>query len=463
MRHVYNCHAHIFNLDCAPLRFLDAYPGGAILRQGLNWLSAIPGAIPALVRLLRRGRWPLLQRYAAFLDIGTGISQVSVFEQKLLPNYPPGTRFVVLALNMDHMGAGAATLNYESQLWQLLEVRKRHPNTCLPFLCIDPRMGSATENLAFVQKWLARGFVGLKLYPSLGFFPFDERLDLVYALAEEQQLPVLTHCSRGGIYVQGPLAPALRQPPLPAALRPQLTPAMLADLFTTYPLAAETTFVANASNDSFSDQLLDPRLYDLVLARFPTLKLCLAHYGGGDELFAAVTHPAAPTAAPPTNWYAAVQWLMAKYPNVYTDVSFTLAEGPSVFRKQAPRLFEQLAADLLAGSPYRHRILFGTDFFLVTRLQPETTLAGALMHYLLALPPTAVQLAAAASPAAAQAAAAQAGAEAWQRLATDNPAAFLHSACYTPVERLGQPPSLTPYVPPAAPPPGLVPLVAGHG
>ncbi|UOQ73562.1 amidohydrolase family protein [Hymenobacter cellulosilyticus] len=388
----------------------------------------------------KRFRLPLLTRYAAFLDIGSGVSQVSLFEKQLLPHYPPGTRFVVLALNMDHMSAGQATLNYESQLWQLLEVRKRHPDTCLPFLCIDPRMGSAEQNLAFVKKWLCRGFVGLKLYPSLGFFPFDERLDLVYEYAQLHQVPVLTHCSRGGIYYQGELTHQLRWPQLPADLLPQIhaanPPFKLGD--NSLPLPVKPGKLS-FRNDHFSDLLLEPRLYDLVLARFPELKLCLAHYGGGDEIAAELKNPEKLTpTAPPTNWYQGVRWLMRKYPNVYTDVAFTLAEGTTAVFRGQPKdiLFETLAQDLQVDSPYQDRLLFGTDFFLVSRLQPEKTLAGELTQYLLQTGPT--------------------GAKAWQHLATDNPARFLHSSFYTPVERRGQPVGPQPYTPNAEP--GLTPL-----
>ncbi|WP_133271304.1 amidohydrolase family protein [Hymenobacter radiodurans] len=457
MSNLYNCHAHVFNLDCAPLRFLDMYTGrrlGSVLRAVLK----VPGATTLLVKLTnlfgKRFRLPLLQRYAAFLEIGSGISQVSVFEQQLQPHYPAGTRFVLLALNMDYMGAGAATLNYDTQLWQLLEVRKRHPNTCLPFLCLDPRMGTAAQNLAFAEKWLKRGFVGLKLYPSLGFFPFDERLDLVYAFAQKHQVPVLTHCSRGGIYYQGELAPHLRWPPLPPALRQRIAeatepgkPFKLGD--NEFPLPVEEGRFS-FRNDVFSDLLLEPRLYDLVLARYPELKLCLAHYGGGDEILAYLKAqekaPQSPAAAQlpeeaPANWYAGVRWLMRKYPNVYTDVAFTLAEGPVVFRGRAENeLFQTLAADLSQQSPYRDRLLFGTDFFMVSRLQAEQTLAGELMQYLLKMPPEAD------AP------------SSWQRLATDNPTCFLHSEFYVPVERIGQPICRRAYAPALPPEPGLRPL-----
>lgn len=399
---IYNCHTHLFNLDCTPNRFLGGMMGGWLGRVGARLLQgvlALPTVTGVFLRLAKR--FPFARKYAAFLKIGSSLSPLAIFEQHLLPAYPAGTRFVVLPINFDWMGAGTATLNQESQLWQLLEVRKRYPDTCLPFVSLDPRQGSAEENVAFVAKWVSRGFVGLKLYPSLGFYPFDARLDKVYAYAQEHGLPIMTHCSRGGIYYQGALTEALRAPVLPVGpTTPRPDPPTLYGQ--QFPLQSP----GRETNDAFCDFFLDPRAYHLVLDRYPRLKLCLAHYGGSAEI-QAFLNPTAPL-DPLDNWYAGVRWLMARYENVYTDVSYTLAD-------QA--LFPTLVRDLLtpaAGqpvSPYRERMLFGTDFFMTTQEKPEAALATELMTDLLDR---------AKDPAA------------WQQLAHTNPVRFLKSDFYTP-------------------------------
>ncbi|MBO0360703.1 amidohydrolase family protein [Hymenobacter sp. BT186] len=400
--HIYNCHTHVFNLDCAPDRFLNGIGRGWFGKAGarlLQLILAFPLAKNWTLRLANR--FPFARKYAAFLNIGSDLSPLIIFEKHLLPAYPAGTRFVVLPINFDLMGAGTATLNQESQLWQLLDLRRRYPNTCLPFVSIDPRRGSAAENLAFLLRWVERGFVGIKLYPGLGFYPFDERLDLVYQYAEAHGLPIMTHCTRGGIFYRGPITDDLRSPARPDGLR---------ELYgLPYPLRITTV---KETNDNFCDFFLDPRAYELVLARFPNLKICLAHYGGSSEIDQS-TAANLPTTAP-ENWYESIRWLMMRYPHVYTDVSFTLAEK---------RLFTRLAADLAADSPFRERILFGTDFFMTTQVKNEAKLAVELMEHLVS------EINAP---------------DAWWQLANSNPVRYLQSSVYTPIELFGQ---LNPYQP----------------
>ncbi|MGY3088409.1 putative TIM-barrel fold metal-dependent hydrolase [Hymenobacter sp. UYAg731] len=401
---IYNCHTHLFNLDCTPDRFLEGMAPSWVGKIGahlLYGLLALPTVTGWGLRLANQ--FPAARKYAAFLGIGSSLSPLAIFEKHLLPAYPTGTRFVALPINFDLMGAGKAPLNQESQLWQLLEVRKRYPNTCLPFVSVDPRQGTAAENRAFVERWIGRGFVGIKLYPALGFYPFDKGLDEVYGYAEQNGLPIMTHCSRGGIYYQGGLTTALRRPDLPSNLSyPLPSPPGLYDQ--PFPLKVE----GKETNASFCDYFLDPRAYELVLDRFPKLKICLAHYGGAEEIQLNIKNPGSAA----FNWYQGVRALLAnpKYPNVYTDVSYTLADKS---------LFETLAADLLPATPpapLRERVLFGTDFFMTTQEKPEDALASELMTDLLTRDPTA---------------------SAWQQLANENPTRYLHSKAYTPVERSG--------------------------
>ena len=405
--YIYNCHTHLFNLDCTPKRFLGGMVGSWFGRIGarlLQGLLAVP--IGKTATLWLANKFPFARKYAAFLRIGTSLSPLTIFEQELLPAYPEGTRFVVLPINFDLMGAGVAVLNQESQLWQLLQVRKRYPNTCLPFISLDPRQGSAQENKNFVEKWVNRGFVGIKLYPSLGFYPFDARLDKVYEYAEANNLPIMAHCSRGGIYYQGCITAGLRNPALPVGPN---TP--LPQPLTLYDEPLPLAHPDRQTNDTFCDYFLDPRAYHRVLDRYPKLKICLAHYGGGEEVQAFLKPPKpadpSPPANPLNNWYAGVRWLMDTYPNVYTDVSYTLADTT---------LFETLAQDVLtpaAGqkSPYRERLLFGTDFFMSSQEKDETKLAAELMTDLVSRAKDPL---------------------AWEQLATRNPKNYLKSAFYTP-------------------------------
>ena len=72
------------------------------------------------------------------------------------------------------------------------EATKRHPGRLYTFCGVDPRRPDALEILSTaVDQW---GAIGLKLYPTNGFYPDDE--DVVYPLYRfllERDLPVLLH------------------------------------------------------------------------------------------------------------------------------------------------------------------------------------------------------------------------------------------------------------------------------
>jgi predicted TIM-barrel fold metal-dependent hydrolase len=64
----------------------------------------------------------------------------------------------------------------------------------VPFCRVDP----AADPLAEAERSLAAGARGIKLHPRAERFRLDdERLEPVFALAEERRLPVLTHAGRG--------------------------------------------------------------------------------------------------------------------------------------------------------------------------------------------------------------------------------------------------------------------------
>jgi predicted TIM-barrel fold metal-dependent hydrolase len=72
-----------------------------------------------------------------------------------------------------------------------LECGRRYPERIIPFAGIDPRRDSAPER---VEKWIAQdGARGLKLYPSCGWWPQDDRAMAVYSVCQRYDVPVLFH------------------------------------------------------------------------------------------------------------------------------------------------------------------------------------------------------------------------------------------------------------------------------
>lgn len=67
----------------------------------------------------------------------------------------------------------------------------KHPGRFVAFAGIDPRRPNATELLEWAVRTL--GVRGLKLYPPMGFYPYDKVADPLYELCEATGLPVLFH------------------------------------------------------------------------------------------------------------------------------------------------------------------------------------------------------------------------------------------------------------------------------
>lgn len=148
-------------------------------------------------------------------------------------------------------------------------------------------------------------FSGIKVYPPLGFDPWPEekgerkKAELLYEFCTKKNIPITTHCSNGGY---------------------RIIDSQIADIFTS------------------------PQRWELVLKRYPQLKLNFGHLGNQSK--------------GKNQWGQEILSLILKYENVYGDFSCrgfnnkyyqslkqTLDQGDSEFKKRV-----------------RERILFGSDF-----------------------------------------------------------------------------------------------------
>ena len=329
---IYNAHTHIFNLECIPNKFI---------RFGFMRVMAKNRFSLFFVRGLDKiftSETDFLSKQSAFLRYNTEDWQESIFI-KLKSIYPEGTKFVVLTVDMDFMDAGVAERDFVAQVAEVVNLKRIYANSMLPFLCVDPRRGDANDNLNFVKKYIEHhGFVGIKMYPPLGFFPFDERLKKVYAYAQQNNIPVLSHCSRnGGIYYKGDIQPEWLNP------RPGLS-------------------FKKEKMKKFRNNFMDPKNYYHVMDEFPDLKICLAHYGGDEEVLSDKND----------SWTNEIKRLMIKYPNFYTDISYTLYS-----EKAYPIMDKDIK-----NNAYGNRILFGTDFYMTEREKKEKELKDGFRYFI---------------------------------------------------------------------------------
>jgi predicted TIM-barrel fold metal-dependent hydrolase len=363
---MYNIHTHIFNGKYTPEYFL-AYkiskPKAKMLRGMLNG-----NKLQQKIALWLIGQTEFKDKFISFIKIGIHKEQEEVFDILNSPeNNPPGARFVVLPLNFEHMGAGDCDIPYSQQMDDIFnQVKRSHPDTCLPFVHIDPRAcDTATDLLNFVDDYIERGCVGIKMYPSLGYYPYDPKLEQVYAYAASRHIPVLTHTSRGGIfYIDENLPPHFYNA---SSFNPQ-EPRLLAydPASPSNPLKEpKYSYPAAKNNDEFCDFFLDPENYVDALEKYPGLKICFAHFGSDIEIDKKLGRTGAP--ARNDTWYDKVISLLTnpKYTDTYADISYTL--HLDYFRSL---LLRDMEADLAANGTgeldkrLAGRVLYGTDFYM---------------------------------------------------------------------------------------------------
>lgn len=216
----------------------------------------------------------------------------------------------LVALMMDVYGPSDPPRDRENYLRQIdgtAEAALQRPGRVLPFFGVHPDreehfdlMRDAIEN---------RGFLGVKLYPSLGYEIDHPKLMDVYAYCVDNDVPVLLHCGHGGFY----------------------------------------------RKKEFIDYCDPEKWIPVLQGDLSSLRVCFAHFGGWQSL-------GTPEGLDPGTWGHTILELMRTLPNVYTDLAYHTDQmaDPAL----ATHYFQRLAA-LLKDEKLKRRILFGTDSWLL--------------------------------------------------------------------------------------------------
>jgi predicted TIM-barrel fold metal-dependent hydrolase len=160
----------------------------------------------------------LLKRYINIIRFARYEKQSGIFS-KLAGQYPPETGIIVLPMDMEYMGAGKPPKKYDAQMAELAVLKESKPGIIYPFIFVDPRRteagnriffdytvsnGTVTLKECFIKDYIeTHQFSGFKIYPALGYFPFDEMLLPLWKYAADNNIPVTTHCIRGVIFYRG--------------------------------------------------------------------------------------------------------------------------------------------------------------------------------------------------------------------------------------------------------------------
>jgi uncharacterized protein len=346
---IYNIHTHIFTIYHVPEKYL---PFGLVrLFKSPNWRAFLRWFLHVLARITKKES---LERIAVFSDAAAYKTQRGLLVG-MMGFYPPDTRFGLLTMDMAYMGAGKAEQDYLQQLEQVAAIKQEYQEHVIPFMAIDPRRPNLLE---LVKKYADLGFGGFKLYPPLGFYPFDERLDDVYAFAESEGLPIIAHCSPGGVYWRGRITPEMR----------------------VHPKTGKK--LEEKGNARFARNFTDPANYEYVFEKFPKLKICLAHFGGGQEWSEYLKNYWPPEAVEkrlkgevpekPLSWLSLILDMMKKYDTLYADISYTAHE----------ERFLPVIKVFLNTPQLREKILYGSDCYMVLLDKSERAFSMNVRGYL---------------------------------------------------------------------------------
>jgi predicted TIM-barrel fold metal-dependent hydrolase len=395
-----NCHTHCFTINhvpddfargifffhkLLPIRWIKKHGTIRWILKQLNkqWvISLLKKISPTTVKTLDR-----LRSFASFYEVESQQQMIDL----LRGYYPSNTKFVLLTMDMEFMAGGKPIVLFKEQLDELAQIKSlpEYKDILYPFVFADPRRANVTSIVK--QRIESGAFTGIKIYPALGYFPFDKRLKEVYEYEIEKDLPIITHCIRGAVYNRGSMKDIFRNQK-------------------THPIATSQPFVNDRKNH-FTANFTHPLNYECLLNKdilrkhwnddkidLSKLKMCLGHFGGNDEWMNYLCDPWLPVEGSGNNpldiehpwfnvverqeiksraysWFSVACELMNQYDNVYADISYTLSDD---------RIFPLLKL-MLTSSHYEkisNKILFGTDFYVVSKAGAEREMSIKLRGYL---------------------------------------------------------------------------------
>nr|WP_279343268.1 amidohydrolase family protein [Fundidesulfovibrio terrae] len=202
-----------------------------------------------------------------------------------------------------------------------------YPGRMLPFYAVNPNRRNFVER---TKQCLCRGgFVGVKLYPSLGYSLTDAGMSDVMQYCNDNEIPMLMHCNQGGF-----------------------------------------------KKDNVTADNCSPKLWGLVddgdgfLDTFPKLKICFAHFGGSENFVQKQPNGSFQDVFQSGSWSSLILALMGSQgyrDRVFADVSFHEDSLPGPL---ASGYLGNLAT-IIAREECRGQVLWGSDTWLLRMVSTE--------------------------------------------------------------------------------------------
>lgn len=408
-------------------------------------------------KMLGKDTVEFLLRYVNIVLFSRRKWQANIFNA-LEQQYPPKSKFVVLPMDMEFMEAGPVEKNYDEQMEEILRLKSNNKSTAYPFIFVDPRRIRAQSKqdpfLSFntsnpnkielneckVKTWLEGECAGIKIYPALGYYVFDKDLLTLWLYCVQNDIPVTTHCSIGPIFYRGKLSkidknydlhPIFKEKydddkngkPIIGGMRLQEIKNKNFQKFFTHPMNYVCLLhkplliqVLEHYNDKGLKELFGYEDGD-IKRDLSLLKINLAHYGSGPQwskflrqdryreaneiiqkprlglgikgrvdnlfqLYALWNY---------IDWFSIISSMILEFENVYSDVSYTSHDLS----------YLNLLSEILDNPKIQDRVLYGTDFYVVSNHKTEKQYWIDMQNSL--------------------------GEEKWQKIANTNPTQFLTS------------------------------------
>ena len=155
---------------------------------------------------IHRHMWSSAQRHPLVREIAHSAPNIRYHQPEEIPLVPDvdatadaivaemdgaGVDVSALLMAYYHMRLGDAIFSPEGENRVQVYMAERHPGRLIPFFGIDPRRpDAATMFDKALKEW---GVRGLKLHPTVGFFPHDRVCYPLYDKCVEHGVPVILH------------------------------------------------------------------------------------------------------------------------------------------------------------------------------------------------------------------------------------------------------------------------------
>lgn len=270
---------------------------------------------------------------------------------------------VQLMMDMQRSITGEIEEDFNRQLNTIIKLRKdfqysksdfqfEGKDNLLPFLAVDPHnpeiysifiscFSKAINTTTIDGLEGTLPFVGVKIYPSLGYLPYHPTLMDIFEICEKKNIPVITHAGGSRTHLSsGEINLSRRIYDESTGNFEDKWQNRLTDWKTVKPPRTES--------GNIKDIFLSPETWKKVLYAYPNLKLSIAHLGSSDEWERINT---------PDRYESPIQTikLIEKYNNVYCDFSYAFHKVKNL---------KWLKSQLNENFYLQNKVMYGSDYFL---------------------------------------------------------------------------------------------------